>query len=184
MRPSQRPSLRFLTSPSPSGRFLASAFHLFSQHNHIPQHFRNIQRKSLCFRKRMVGGGIWRRIFSLIHGRFRRLRHRIAASIPQIRHRKIIVSGSAGKPCAVGVAVRCEPRPEPVYGTASFTCLIFDPNLLAPVCGRARRAFFGSSLALWLFRAYASAARRSAGALPPPGGSCRAACRCASRRAW
>lgn len=83
--------------------------------------------------------------FSLIHGRFRRLRHRTAAPSPQIRHRKIIVSESAGKPCAVGVAVRCEPRPAPVYGTASFTCLIFDPSLLALVCGRARRAFFGSS---------------------------------------
>ena len=83
--------------------------------------------------------------FSLIHGRFRRLRHRIAAPSPQIRHRKIIVSESAGKPCAVGVAVRCEPRPVPVYGTASFTCLIFDPSLLAPVCGRAWRAFFGPS---------------------------------------
>ena len=83
--------------------------------------------------------------FPLIHGRFRRLRHRIAAPSPQIRHRKIIVSESAGKPCAVGVAVRCEPRPVPVYGTASFTCLIFDPSLLAPVCGRARRAFVGSS---------------------------------------
>lgn len=37
------------------------------------------------------------------------------------------------KPCAVGVAVRCEPRRKPYYGTASFTCLIFDPVENPPV---------------------------------------------------
>ena len=36
-------------------------------------------------------------------------------------------------PCAVGVAVRCEPRRKPFYGTASFTCLIFDPVENPPV---------------------------------------------------
>lgn len=55
------------------------------------------------------------------------MRHRIPASRREIRHRKFLWFKIVQSSCAVGVAVRCKPRRKPYYGTASFTCLIFDP---------------------------------------------------------